>query len=94
MVVGNKMKVMDTFIDECTQKKLAKSSKFFKWVCLSGYTYKVLKVSYFFVVSLIKAKKRSNQSGATFQLVLRRVLNTDCLLKICKSTSQVGHMYV
>ena len=38
MFVGNKKKVMDTLIDECTQKKLAKSSNLFIWVYLSGMT--------------------------------------------------------
>jgi len=38
MFVGNKKKVMETLINECTQKKLAKSSNFFIWVYLSDYT--------------------------------------------------------
>ena len=36
MFVGNNKKVMDTLIDECTQKKLAKSGNFFIWVYHSG----------------------------------------------------------
>ena len=32
MFVGNKIKVMDTLIDDCTRKKLAKSSQFYIWV--------------------------------------------------------------
>ena len=41
--VGNKKKVMDTLIDECTQKKLAKSSNFFIWVHLSGKYFPLTK---------------------------------------------------
>ena len=38
MFVGNKKKVIDTLIEECTQKKLAKCSNFFIWVYLSENT--------------------------------------------------------
>ena len=42
MFVGNKKKVMDTLIDEFTQKKLAKSSNFFIWVYSSVLSYTFL----------------------------------------------------
>ena len=35
MFIGNKKKCMDTLIDDCTQKKLAKISNFFIWIDLS-----------------------------------------------------------
>ena len=44
MFVGNKKKVMDILIDECTQKKLAKSNNFFVWVYLSGSEWKLMKI--------------------------------------------------
>ena len=39
MFVRNKKKVVDTLTNECTQKKLAKSSNFFVWVYLSELVY-------------------------------------------------------
>ena len=37
MFVGNKKKVVDTLIDDCTQKSLQKVATFCIWVYLSGY---------------------------------------------------------
>ena len=52
MFVGNEKKVMDTMIDDCTQKKIAKSTNFFTWVYLSEFSYFVRPLLFLFDLKL------------------------------------------